>query len=321
MAADAGSSSGSVQGVVSDSVTGSGLSGVCVYLYTAAGSYAGTGTCTAGAGNFSIGGVAPGQYTVAVFDPAGTHPTTWYGNVSAQSGAQSFSVASGSATSPINVSVGELTGITGRVVDTASGGRVSGACVYATQTSGGSASYATCLGGSSDTYAITGMASGSYDLAFYDPFGLHPTVHATATVVAGQTRSGVDGQMSELTSVVGGLVDSATSAAVVNACVMLYSPGGGYVSGSYRCTDSNGRFVIDGVAPGQYLLAYYDPAARFNTLWFDGKPDQGSASVVTVAANTITTVATARVATFGSATGQVVNADGTPAANILRLRG
>ena len=44
-------------------------------------------------------------------------------------------------------------------------------------------------------------------------------------------------------------------------------------------------------------------------MWFDGRPDQ-SASVVTVAAKTITTVATARVATFGSATGQVVTLTG-----------
>ena len=315
VAAVAGSSTGSVQGTVTDSVSGAGLSGVCVYLYTTAGAYAGTGTCTAGGGGFSISGIAPGQYTVAVFDPAGTHPTTWYGNVTSQSAAQSFSVAAGSATSPINVSMGELTGISGQVLDTVTDGRVSGACVYATQTSGGSASYATCLSGSSGTYAITGMAPGSYDLAFYDPAGLHPTVHETATVVAGQMTLGVDGQMSEITGVVGSLVDSASGAPVVNACVMLYAPGGGYVSGSYRCTDSTGRFVIDGVAPGPYLLAYYDPQARFDTFWFDGKPDEGSASVITVAQNTITTVGTARVATFGSATGLAVNSDGTPAVN------
>ena len=301
---------------MTDGVTGTGLPGVCVYLYTAAGAYAGTGACTGAGGAYSITGVSAGQYTVAAYDPNGTHPTTWYGNVTTQAAASTFSVASGAVTSPIDVSASELVGITGTVRDSSSGGRVAGACIYATQTSGGSATYATCLASGSSTYAITGIAPGGYDLAFYDPAGLHATVHATATVVANKTTGGVDGNMPEVTAVVGSLIDAGTSGPVANGCVMLYAPGGGYVPGSYRCTDANGNFVIDGIAPGRYLLAYYDPAARFATLWFDGKPDQSSASVVTITANTITTLGAERITTSGSATGLVRNADGTPAVNV-----
>ena len=316
VAGAAAAGTGSVQGTVTDSVTGLTLPGVCVYLYTAAGAYAGTGACTGGAGDFSIPDVAPGEYTVAVFDPAGTHPTTWYGNVTSQAAARTFAVVAGSVTSPIAVSVAELTGITGRVRDTATAGRVPGACIYANQTSGGTASYATCVSSTSDTYAITEMAAGAYDIAFVDPSGLHRTVRTTANVVANRTTTGVDGDMPQVTAIVGSLLDAANSAPVSNGCVMLYAPGGGYVSGSYRCTDTQGRFVIDGITPGNYLLAYYDPTARFQTFWFDAKPDQGAAAVVTVTADTITTVGAARVTTSGSATGVVRNANGTPAANV-----
>ena len=188
--------------------------------------------------------------------------------------------------------------------------------MYAKQTTGGSASYATCLGSMSETYAITGMAPGGYDVAFVDPSGLHTTTRTTATVVANRTTSAVDADMPQVTAIVGTLVDGVSNVPIANGCAMLYAPGGGYVSGSYRCTDAQGKFVIDGIAPGHYLLAYYDPTARFRTLWFDGKPDQGSASVVTVTADTITTIGAARVATFGSATGIVRNADGTLASNV-----
>ena len=307
---------GSVQGTVTDSVTTLPLANVCIYLYTAGGAYAGAGACTGGAGGFAIPDVAPGQYTVAAFDPVGTHPTTWYGNVTSQAAATTFAVVAGSVTSPVSVSMAQLTGITGRVGDSVTGGRVVGACIYASQTSGGTASYATCLGATGDTFAITGMDPGAYDVAFVDPAGLHTTVRHTATVVANRTTSGVDADMPQVTAIVGALVDAANSAPVPNGCVMLYAPGGGYVSGSYRCTDSQGKFVIDGIAPGRYLLAYYDPAARFQTVWFDGKPDQGAASVVTVTAGTITTVSTARVTTSGSATGIVRKADGTVAPDV-----
>ena len=315
-AAAAADDTGSVQGTVTDSVTALALPDVCVYLYTAAGAYAGTGACTGGAGDFSIPDIAPGEYSVAVFDPAGTHPTTWYGNVTAQDTASTFTVAAGSVTSPIAVSVAQLTGITGRVRDTTTGGRVDGACIYATQTSGGTASYATCVDSANETYAITEMADGGYDVAFVDPAGLHRTARTTATVVANRTTTGVDGDMPQVTAIVGSLLDAANNAPVPNGCVMLYAPGGGYVSGSYRCSDSNGRFVIDGIAPGKYLLAYYDPTARFQTFWFDAKPNQGAASIVTVTADTITTIGAARVTTFGSATGVVRNANGTPAADV-----
>jgi hypothetical protein len=124
--ADSGTT-GSVQGTVTDSVTGLTLPGVCAYLYTAAGAYAGTGACTGGAGDFVISNVAPGQYTVAIFDPVGTHPTTWFGNVSSRTSATTFTVSAGAVTSPVAVSLPELTGITGRVRDTVTAGRVEGA--------------------------------------------------------------------------------------------------------------------------------------------------------------------------------------------------
>ena len=183
---------GSVQGVVSDSVTGSGLSGVCVYLYRAAGSYAGTGTCTAGAG-LLIGGSrrASTRWRCSIRRDASDDVVRERERAVRRA---VVSVASGSATSPIDVWVGGVDWITVgwsiRVGWTGEWGvRVCDADL------GRQRVVRDVSWRSSETYAITGMASGSYDLAFYDPFGLHPTVHATATVVAGETRSGVDGQM------------------------------------------------------------------------------------------------------------------------------
>ena len=306
---------GAIQGTVTDHVAGVAASGLCVYLYTAAGAYASNGACTDATGAYTISDVAPGTYTVAVYDPIGVHPTTWYGGVITKASATTFSVSAGAVTKPIDVSVNQLTGIAGHVRDTATSGRVAGACVYATQTGGGTASYATCLTDGADTYAISAMAPGTYQLAFYDPAGLHPTVRTTATVTAGHMTT-ADGAMGQVTAIVGSIIDAANSAPVQNGCAMLYAPGGGYVSGSYRCTNAQGDFTIDGIPAGKYLLAYYDPSARFKTTWFHGKPDQRSASVVTVSADTITTAGAERVTTFGAASGIVRKADGSPASGV-----
>ncbi|HWT92405.1 MAG TPA: cutinase family protein [Solirubrobacteraceae bacterium] len=260
--------------------------------------------------------MAPGHYTVAVYDPAGTRPTTWFGNVTSNARAGHFAVTGGATTSGVDVAVGQFTGIAGRVRDAVTAGRVDGACIYATQTTGGAATYATCLSSASDRFAITGMSPGTYEVAFFDPAGLHPTLRRTVTVAAGRTTLGVDADMGQIASVVGSIVDATTSGPVANGCVMLYAPGADYVPGSYRCADADGRFVIDGVAPGKYLVAFYDPAARFETVWFDGRPEKGSAAVITVAADTITTLGAQRVSTFGALSGRVLDGDGAPMSGV-----
>jgi hypothetical protein len=315
VAAALDSSTGSVQGLVTDSVTGLPLSGVCVYLYLTSGSYAGTGSCTTVAGGYALTGVAVGSYTVAVFDPSGSHPTTWFGGVMSQSGASSFEVSEGVVSSNVDVAVGELPGISGVVRDAATAGGVVGACVYATQTVGGAGHYATCVTSADGSYGLTGLATGSYDIAFFDPAGLHITTHVAATVAAGVTTTGVNGVMVEVTGVTGTIVDGVSSAPIANGCVMLYTLAGDYVSNSYRCTDATGRFVIDGVTPGSYKLAYYDPAARFVTQWYDAQPTQATAGSVTVAANLTTTVGPEHVTTFGAASGVVLDAVGAPSPN------
>ena len=305
---------GRVQGNVTDSVTGGPFAGACIYLYNTDGSYAGTVNCAGGAGSYVLAGVTPGTYTAAVYDQSGTHPTTWYGNTTTQANATTFTVASGADTTGVNFSVTELTGVTGQVTDAVTTSRVEQACVYATQTSGGTNTYATCVNPADGHYAIVGMAAGGYDIAFYDAAGLRVTTHQTTTVTAGHVTFTADGVMPEVTGLVGTVLDSVSFVPIPNSCAMLYTPAGSYVSGSYRCTDASGRFIIDNVPAGTYKLAFYDPYGRFGTQWYDGKRDEGSASAVTITASTLTTAGAARVTTLGSATGVVLNADSTPAA-------
>ena len=195
---------GSVQGTVTDSVTTLPLANVCVYLYTAGGAYAGTGACTGGAGDFSIPDVAPGQYTVAVFDPVGTHPTTWYGNVTSQAAATTFAVVAGSVTSPISVSMAQLTGITGRVGDTRDR-RPRRRRMHLRQvrppagprrTRRASARRATRSRSPGWPRAATTSRSSI-------PPGCTRPYAQTATVVANRTTSGVDADMPQVTAIVG----------------------------------------------------------------------------------------------------------------------
>ena len=314
--ADASATTGTLTGTLTDAASSATLADVCVYLYATGGAYTGNGTCAAADGGYVLSNIPAGSYTLAAYDPAGWHPTTWYGGAPSQESAASFDIAGGASTSDVNISLPQLTGITGKVTDAVTEGTIPGACVYAKQTGGGSATYATCISGAEYTYAITGMDPGTYDVAFYDPSGMHHTMHVDATVTDGRTTTTVDGAMPEITGIIGTVVDASSGKPIANGCVMLYTTGGNYVAGSYRCTNATGTFVIDGVNPGTYALAYYDPAARFLTQWYSGQSTRKTAAAVVITNGVTTQVGPERVKIQGSITGIVRNADGSPAADV-----
>jgi hypothetical protein len=188
--------SGNLIGTVTDSSSHGPIAGACVYLYqpgnSSSASYA---TCTQSDGTYGVYGVPSGSYDVAFTDPSGGHVTQWFNGTAAgsstQGGATTVSVPDAGANSaPTNaalVAVG--TGnVSGTVTAAAGGANLGNVCVYLYQVgNSSSASYATCTQ-ADGSYTLSGVAAGSYDVAFYDPTGTYATQWSTGTVGGSATQ-------------------------------------------------------------------------------------------------------------------------------------
>ncbi|MSZ75877.1 MAG: hypothetical protein F2667_02060, partial [Actinobacteria bacterium] len=266
----------SVAGVVS--APAGPFPGACVYLYTSRSAPAASyGSCTQADGSYYLAGVTAGTYEVAVADPSGTYRTIWRATPL---------VVGGIVTGVDLVLTGRNPGaVAGTVTTTQGGGALSNVCAYLyPHGDATAAAYATCTL-ADGTFGLYDVAAGSYDLAFFDPAGVHPTRWHTGspggapsqagavalTVTGGATRT-ADIALSPVTAgTVSGTVTRGTNPATAAAgvCVYLYtSPAGPAAYGT--CTQSDGTWYLGEVAAGTYRVGFADPAGQLRTQWWTG---------------------------------------------------
>ncbi len=178
---------GTVAGTVTDPTTGKPLANICEYLYSpgATGTYAGSATCTNSAGNYVLSGVSAGNYVVAFVDPNGYFQTTWSGGVGVEANATMFTMPAAGQSAGVDVTMGMVPQSVGGIIsDATTGLPLANVCVYVYPWSGTSigaqSSYATCSNASGRYLVQVGVA-GSYELAFVDPTGAHPTEWSAGT--------------------------------------------------------------------------------------------------------------------------------------------
>ncbi|CAN5267602.1 hypothetical protein BH09ACT12_BH09ACT12_19790 [soil metagenome] len=272
--------------------------GACVYLYTGrsapSASYA---SCTVADGSFLVGHVSPGSYVVAVSDPSGRYATRWLDEPISVDGD-----VSGLAVSLTPVATGF---VTGTVNEAGTGTPLTQVCVYAYPHGvNDAAAYATCADASGH-YGLFEMAAGSYDLAFADPSGSHPTRWfsgsaggaaaqggATEVVVASGGSTGVDIALPAQTSgALRGTVTNPQGEPVAGVCVYLYTSEPGPASYG-TCSQADGTWYLGVVDAGSYQVGFADPQSRFVTQWWTGatggSPTYSGGGQVTVAGGTLT---------------------------------
>jgi hypothetical protein len=188
---------GTITGAVTDAGTSAGVGQECVYLYphgvSSAAAYA---TCTQADGSYQLSGVTAGSYDVAFFDPQGRYVTQWYngtaGGAASQAGAVAVSVPNGGQTlAGVNAVVAPVAygNVAGTVTAASSSAPLANICVYLYPGTGSStAAYFSCTV-ADGTYKISGVAAGTYQVAFYDPNGNYATqwYSASATQSGAQT--------------------------------------------------------------------------------------------------------------------------------------
>jgi hypothetical protein len=121
---------------------------------------------------------------------------------------------------------------------------------------------------------------------------------------------------------ISGHVQDVTGDPLVAICVRAHAPVvADPFAGPYVLTNDHGDYEITGLDPGTYKVVFYDLSAKcaegidfYFTQWFDNKPDQGSADLVTVNDGAATTGINATMGEPEAIVGRVTDVDGQPAA-------
>jgi Carboxypeptidase regulatory-like domain/PASTA domain len=141
--------------------------GACAYVEPVGPVLAGgTGEVGATTGDYSISGLAPGNYTLhfgPCWDSGANWLEQWYDGASGRSTATQFALGAGE-TKTVNTTVTPGATISGTV--TAGGKAIAGACVSASRVGGGSDGFT--RSNADGTYTVGGLTEGSYQVFFSD---------------------------------------------------------------------------------------------------------------------------------------------------------
>ena len=284
-----------ISGVVTDAQTGAPLAGICAYLYSSAGvRTSDPGTCTTANGSYTMPVATPGTYSLYFSDPAGIFTTA---SIAATVGSQGLTA--------INERLMPVVpqGVSGRVTDAQTGAPIAGVCVYLYTIAGVRTADTGFCTDTNGYYTESVATPGTYDVAFFDPSGLHITqwsggaalqTGATAVTIAANTDTvGVNAPMAPAVTmgIMGSVTNAATGAPLPGVCVYLYTLAGTRTSDQGTCTSpNNGNYLMNVASPGTYKVAFTDPSGGplasngnyYATQWFGGAATEAAATTVTV---------------------------------------
>ena len=280
---------GQITGTVTDSSTGSPVSGILVYAMTTTGQFL-TSAQTNSQGGYSLGGLTTGSYTIEFSTSSSTqnYLPQYYNNRTTLQNADAVSVTAGQATTGINAAMQPGGQITGTVTSSATGKPIAGVQVTA---SAGS-TYDNATTDANGNYTLNNLPTGSYQVYFSDPQGLHlpqyyddaaTSANATSVAVtAGQGDPGINATLAAAGRITGSVLDAESGGPVSGATVTLYDAGDDYVTST--STDSTGSYSFGPLTAGQYEVSFATGSSggNYGTAYYNGKSTLLTADPVTV---------------------------------------
>jgi hypothetical protein len=269
---------------------------VTVSVETAPGGYTPVNSGSAvtdAAGNYTVGGLAPGVRWVEFAAPEPYTHEFWPDVTSDMQAAQVVTSA-GQHVTGINAALQVAASLSGTITSAATGAAIHDVDVTVFDAHGEVARTHTDVAGH---YAATGLNAGSYTLWFtyldlwgtttpyvsqYWPSAYHPADATPVSIAGGENRTGIDATMSQPATVNGVITRSDNAAPVVGAQVAAIDSEGWEVSSG--TTGADGKYSIESLPAGTFTITEHPAAVS------------GDANDLVVASSTVT-VAAASTAT------------------------
>jgi hypothetical protein len=284
---------GSINGTVTDEVSGEPLSSVCVWVYDLDGTPVGF-NFTDENGNYTIGLLYPGDYKIEFFECflQPVHLDEWYDDAGDFDSATPVTVrAGGKVTADVALAIGGT--INGVVTEAGSGQQLNDICVRALDsTTNMWASFATTDG--NGAYSLTGLPTGSYKVGFHDCRDINTPLafqwydgeasSSTADLVAvtaGEKSGPINAALTAGGSI-SGTVTNEGDDPLAGIAVWIHDDAGLLVG--LAVTNMDGLYVHKGLASGQYRLRFQDINSQYGEEWYDDEASLGTATEIAVTA-------------------------------------
>lgn len=301
------------------SAAGPPLRGVCVSASGSDGN-ADAFALTARSGQYQLDGLASGRYIID-FDPTCGPPAT----ASYLADTRSATVKDGRTLSGFNVVLAPGATVTGKVTDT-HGHALDSVCVAVSSPNEQDGTQTNPNG----TYSVTGIRPGTYTVAFFGGCGnttsLAPELYNDqpseqsanpVKLTGGKTTPNIDAVMKPGGVIAGVVTDEAghrLDGLCVAAATITQAELFPQAFSDFGFT-ARGRYRMDNLAPGRYLLEFNCGSPHLGTQWFDAQPDSTTADLLSVDPGVVTPV-NAKLGKAASITGTVVNTAGNRLSDI-----
>jgi RHS repeat-associated protein len=302
---------GRIEGKVTD-LAGAPLEGADACAYLPDGD-AYRCTETDAGGEYSIDGLADGEYVVYFSENGGGYPTQYYDGVPYSGEATPVKVtAGGAARTGIDGKLRANGRIIGTVTSEATGKALAGIEACALTTAGGLESCATTAADGSYSLAV---GSGETEVEFRSPNQLYESQYYDGVpsageaeaieVEEGETRTGIDAAMVSPGQITGRVTEEGSGDGVGGIDVCAVSTGSTFVE---RCADTgpSGEYAIASVPGGEYRVEFLPPPGLNYVLqYYPGKPSSQEAEPVRASAGSVTRNIDAVMQVGGEITGKV----------------
>jgi hypothetical protein len=313
---------GQISGRVTSAASSAAIEGIEVCAYEEEPPFAEGCEATNANGEYTLAGLAPGEYVVGFFVPFDSqlnYLTQFYDGKALESEAEPVILTAGGVVSGVDASLKAGARIAGRVVDGASKA-IAGIEVCALEDLSGFRESCAKTNASGE-YAIVGLATGEYVVEFSAPQGSglnyvtqfyedEPSFAEAELVsaAAGATTSGIDATLEVGGKITGQVTSAATKAAVGEIVVCAYEE----VLELESCatTNSAGEYTILGLAAGSYEVEFtesFEGDRNYAPQYYDVEESAAEADLVEVLAEATTSKIDAALRAGGQITGTVTS--------------